>query len=110
MNGETIPIAAMKHRIMFSRLHSTLMKRGRGSSLKSGPIKPIDNEMAANGNINRKPSRKATNARSVEEWKANVSTVPTMTVTNVPKKMMKKYLLFTRLSAEMGEAYTRHIA
>ena len=76
---------------------------GRGTSVKSAPFMPFDNEIDPNVNTKKTDSSSATNTVLGEGWKATNPTVPVTTKIAIEKKTMKKYLLFTRLLGEIGD-------
>ena len=96
-------MAARKHAAKLTRLHVTRIILGLGTSVKSAPLIPFDKEMDPNANTRKTDSNNATSMAFNDGWKANDAMVPVIARTKTEKKTMKKYLLFTRLLAEIGE-------
>ena len=76
---------------------------GRGTSVKSAPFIPFDNEIDPNVNAKKTDSSSATNTVRREGWKATNPTAPVTIKIASEKKITKKYLLFTRLLGEIGD-------
>jgi hypothetical protein len=71
--------------------------------VKSAPPMPFDSEIAPKAKTRKTASNEAiTTARNVG-WYIMDPMVPVIAKTMSENKTMKKYLLFTRLGAEMGE-------